>query len=590
MARKLTVGFEENDLAATSIWDGTLNSSPSVVTSPVHSGVYAMRCNPTAGAQNVFKDLGLSKTSGTLWVRFYIRIASAPDAATPWVRLQSSGSANSIVVGLRTTSKIYLRNGVTATETDTASALSANTWYRVEYKAVLADSGGSAELKYFVGESATAEETLSISNEDTLPTNVDRLIIGNTSNTTADIYFDDIALNTEAGAVDNDYPGPGKISLLKPASDSSVQFTRNTGSVNAENVDEKPGVPDDVTTYNYSTTAGHIDRLNVGTLHAEVTSDATMKTMMVFARVGSGSASSTSGRLKVWDEGGTPTDGISSNWSTGSAGGWRQLSWGSQPIYDLTGKTKANVESFDIGYEKVTDTNEGRISDLWANVEWTESAGAEMEGAISASATASAYLGTVQLFVADIENTSLATIDLTISTVVEASVNAAATTAGDLTTSILMAASVSGAATTVSDLTTSILLVGSPTVRGEASASADLQITSQFDADAEATATVAADLTTSITMVTAISASASASAELTSTGAAATFEASITGQATASAYLGTLSLLIASVSGVATTEGDLTTTATPLGGGGHAAGSSIVFRRRRRANSVGRRA
>jgi len=46
-----------------------------------------------------------------------------------------------------------------------------------------------------------------------------------------------------------------------PSGDNSVQFTRSTGSVNAQNVDDD--YTDGDSTYNYSSTVGHVDRMDM---------------------------------------------------------------------------------------------------------------------------------------------------------------------------------------------------------------------------------------------------------------------------------------------------------------------------------------
>lgn len=54
-----------------------------------------------------------------------------------------------------------------------------------------------------------------------------------------------------------------RISCVLPSSDDSVQFTRSTGAVNAQNVDDAfTAASDGDTTYNSSSTSGHLDHFN----------------------------------------------------------------------------------------------------------------------------------------------------------------------------------------------------------------------------------------------------------------------------------------------------------------------------------------
>jgi hypothetical protein len=71
------------------------------------------------------------------------------------------------------------------------------------------------------------------------------------------MYIDDLALNDTTGASDNSWCGEGHVVCLRPSGDSSVQWSRSTGSYNYACVDETVASASD---YVYDAgTSGHKD-------------------------------------------------------------------------------------------------------------------------------------------------------------------------------------------------------------------------------------------------------------------------------------------------------------------------------------------
>ncbi len=275
--------------------------------------------------------------------------------------------------------RIRLHNQVTSTSTDeTTFDLAVDIWYRIEVRHLLSNTVGELELRHYTGDSTTLDfSALSITGEDTLNPDIDRISFGHGSTDTHDHFYDDIAINDDGGTFQNTFPGPGKIALQEAASDNSITWERvPTDTTNWDRIDDLPGTPDDSTTYTWeAVTLNSVDRLNAGTLPAEVTSDATITLVDVYGRVGSDQASAAAMRLKLWEEDATLTNGPTV--ATG-LNGWRILDADEHLVFDSSGKTKANIESFDFGYENITDvaTRARRITALWVNVEWIEAAAA----------------------------------------------------------------------------------------------------------------------------------------------------------------------------------------------------------------------
>lgn len=387
-ARLFTSGFETNNFTATewSTVTTTGNGRNTIVTSPVHSGTYAYRSDVTSAAASsvayVGRILGAQQTSGSMYTRFMFRWVTRPAAvdgkifiaqnaaATSVYRIDHRGSTNGTAV-------LLLQNLVAATTATGTVALDTDTWYRIELDMVIADSpNGSLTARLYSGSSTTALETLTLSAQDTLSSGVQILRYGqaSTSDDAWEYYIDDIAVTDDTGSFQTTQPGPGKTAMLVPAAEgATIQWTPLSGTDNALMVDDVPGAPDDSTTYNATSTAGNVDRLTLTNLPAEVPSDATIRLAHVYGRFGGDSTTgSPRARLKLWDDVGTLTDGP--NLNDVDFNGWPgNLSTNELLVVDTAGKTKANLDSFEVGYEDVTDTAvEQRVTAVWVNVEWTE--------------------------------------------------------------------------------------------------------------------------------------------------------------------------------------------------------------------------
>lgn len=379
--RLITSGFETNNFTATE-WTSTSGTAPTIVTSgpAPHSGTYCMKATTAAAVGNIALDLQTNITSGHVYGRFYFNIQTAPNAVVDFWSFRSSVAVDGISVRyVNTTNVLRLRNNIAATDTDFTTTLSTSTWYRVEIDVTLSDTVGTATAKLFVGDATVETESKTNASVDTLPTNFGRIAVGLfTTNSTGTVAFDDIAVNTSAAGVQTSYPGPGKIAMVKAASNDTVTWTKTgancSGTNNFDCTDDEPGVPDDLSGYIRSTTAGQIDRFNDTGLPAEVTSDATMILMHLRGRTGGTSTTGTpTARYKIWNDASTITNGATqavcdtTTWATVA------LNNAASPVVSLTGKSKATVNTYDIGAEVVAATAGGcNTTSLWSNVEWLE--------------------------------------------------------------------------------------------------------------------------------------------------------------------------------------------------------------------------
>ena len=369
--RSHTCGFEEGEAASgITIWNVLGGSGVNIVTTPVYSGTYAMRANRiTSGTASLRRDLAAADTTGTYCQQMRLRRATGtPSAATIVHQVRSSTSTDAWQISVDTSNVLSLINANDASSI-TGPTLTIDTWYQVESCVLLSTTVGTLELKV----DGVSQGTLT--GKNTLPTNVNYFYWGifNTV-VTADFYFDDIVLNTELGTVFNSWPNGERIALLKPASDNTVLWTKTgancSGTTNTDCVDDQPGTPDDASGYTMSATANQEDRLNVGTLPAEVPSDADMLVLDVYYRWGgNGNTGTREGRTLIWDEASVQTNGPTHNRCDFAAGTWNIATTANHQVFDLGARSKANVEAFDLGYEPLNSA-ECRVTSLWGNVGW----------------------------------------------------------------------------------------------------------------------------------------------------------------------------------------------------------------------------
>jgi hypothetical protein len=185
-------------------------------------------------------------------------------------------------------------------------------------------------------------------------------------------FMDDFAINDATGTFQTGYPGPGKIAMTKPASDNTVTWTKTgancSGTTNTDCVDDLPGAPDDASGYNNTSTV-QTDRLNSTALPAEVPSDADIILVDVYARLGGSSTTGTNtARVALWDESATKT--VGPTYAGCDTTTWVVMTTADHLVLDAGTRTKANMDSFDLGYEPVSLNQTCRATALWANVEW----------------------------------------------------------------------------------------------------------------------------------------------------------------------------------------------------------------------------
>lgn len=213
----------------------SITGAPTVQSTTVRSGTYALQCNAVAAATFVrFQSRAAAGTNRSIMrsARFYMRIASLPLALTHVCAL-GTASGGTLALGLNANGTLALRAATTTRATSTNAFTADNTWHLVEF-----DCGYSATN---VGMQAYVDGISWVSNTtDTAVTTTTTADFGVITATTANVFFDDIVVEDGTlGGTDVGY----KIVLLKPTADSArsagwfrTDGTTTTGLFNEVNI------------------------------------------------------------------------------------------------------------------------------------------------------------------------------------------------------------------------------------------------------------------------------------------------------------------------------------------------------------------
>src|SRR3990167_8722337 len=136
MARLFTCGFEENNATET-IWS---TGGPTIQSPTVHSGTYAGQF-VNGGVVQFRRSLSTNVTSGTYFVRVYVRVTATPAGTRGMVSSGQNANVNGFNLPLSNPPPPIIPNLV-ATAEGAGPVLALNTWYRVEIRHLISDTVG----------------------------------------------------------------------------------------------------------------------------------------------------------------------------------------------------------------------------------------------------------------------------------------------------------------------------------------------------------------------------------------------------------------------------------------------------------------
>ncbi len=384
MARLFTSGFEINSLTSEMEFN-TITGSPTLSSSIKRSGSYSMRCNPssaTAYASIIFN----SSFVADIYCRAYIRIDTAPSADTLILQFSNVGTLQAGII-LKTDRTLQGVGQLKATIGSPSSALSLNTWYRVEmWAANPGATTGSSDFR--LDGTSFASHTAASPDIDTF----DQFEVGIIESTSADVYFDDVAINDTAGSFQTSWPGVGSIVHITPDGDSSLGWaTINPASptTHYDKVNENP--PDNATSYIEDTTLNNKDIFTLAsTSSAGINSGDTITLITANTRwmdVGLSSATLTVGISDGTNEETGNLDVDSSDtWATNThhaqAGTLNYRP--AVTLYNQVGSSTTVMSPSDVdGYLITAKNGDGdtyRVSGLWVLIEYVPAAGGAASG------------------------------------------------------------------------------------------------------------------------------------------------------------------------------------------------------------------
>ena len=232
MSRLWSSGFELQSVTSGDEFD-TVNGSPTIDTTTKRSGAASLRVNVSSSTASIYHQFSADFVeTDDIFVRFYLRIATAPGTLTSICQLWDDNPANarlSVRLNANRTLELWddYGGGTPAQIGSDSSALSLDTWYRIEcaYK--------NSDTKFALFIDGTSVVDAAANTEFSQPA---RLQLGVMTSTTADLYFDDVACNISTGTYEVGYPGEGKIVHLMP----NAAGDNNPTAGDWDSVDEVP--------------------------------------------------------------------------------------------------------------------------------------------------------------------------------------------------------------------------------------------------------------------------------------------------------------------------------------------------------------
>ncbi|MFA5758223.1 MAG: hypothetical protein WC942_02460 [Clostridia bacterium] len=205
----------------------------------------------------------------TIVVGFHYKVDTGLSASLRVVSLLTSGGTSQLRLGKTTDGNLQLRRGGSAdTILGTTVGLGLNTvdWVYIELKAHIHDSEGFFELR--VNNKVVLSDSGINTAYDPGNLSVGRLNIGTQSYPL--VYYaryDNIYILDTTGTRNNNFLGPIDISIFRPASDYSVEWSRNGGDNNFSRISET--YSDGDTTYVEATDEDALDLYGYGSLSNE---------------------------------------------------------------------------------------------------------------------------------------------------------------------------------------------------------------------------------------------------------------------------------------------------------------------------------
>jgi hypothetical protein len=388
MARLWSSGFELNSITANVEWTAAL-STPSIQTTTVRSGAYALQINSLASA--TLKGLRYQYAAANLtarnnYYRVYVRFDTLPSAENGFIAIANDlSSTNFVKITIDNSGVVrcYTHNGTSFSQVTGTVTLSTGIWYRLEFNVNNTPAVGSQVFTARVdGTDFCTSSTITYGRSHS------NLLVGGNlfseAQTTGNWFFDDIAINDNSGSDQASWAGAGSIVHLRPnaAGDNNALLDTAAAAGTTNNytlVDEV--TPNDVTDYVQRRSGQPIDDYNVtNSSTAGIGASDTITLVQVGARMNC--ISNTASADRTWTlrikktSGGTvaASGTIAANaitWFTNSIAAPKNYPLTRYTNPDGAAWTTSTVDTMQIGAQLPTSsTAEVHLSTLWALVEY----------------------------------------------------------------------------------------------------------------------------------------------------------------------------------------------------------------------------
>lgn len=202
-------------------FNGVTGTAPNFSNSHPAHGTLGMAVQGTGAMQWTSTSVG---TPTTVWGRFYLYFTANPSAIAAIWRGLTPASSTTAQFSLRLNTTGTLNTIVkSGTVRNSATVLSTNTLYRVEWKAVVVKNGTcTLDVNLYLGDSTTLTESMTqaTGTGGASDTSINQGWFGSSAAVTANtIFLDDIQMNSTG------FPGPSVVSTTRNISDTGVTQT-----------------------------------------------------------------------------------------------------------------------------------------------------------------------------------------------------------------------------------------------------------------------------------------------------------------------------------------------------------------------------
>jgi hypothetical protein len=216
--RLWTSGFELQSTTADMEYTANVGS-PTISTTAgtFRSGLASLRVNTSAATAGMSYDWQAADSATDTYFRGYFYFSTFPNANTLLMAIRDNAGTNQASIRFdNVNSKLELWNEEDSAQVDVDSAaIETEVWYRVELRVNFgtAATGDTILTAKLDGTQFATSSTVNWANG--VRTMQAGII---TTNATADVYLDDMAINEGFGSVQNSYPGEGRVVHMQPDS------------------------------------------------------------------------------------------------------------------------------------------------------------------------------------------------------------------------------------------------------------------------------------------------------------------------------------------------------------------------------------